>query len=192
MTLRSSLAKIVILIPLLSALRTPAMGSARFVISPDQVAWVMQGRGMQVSADRIRFLSIVPSSLPNAALRLVSLGAWHDGTTKAEIACADHRACLPFYVLVSDTTTVSGSAAKDRVEAQSSAASHHLIRIGDRALLVFENADSRITLHVICLENGDQGQRIRVVTTDRKRSYKAEIIERTLLRGTLFGPGEHS
>jgi flagella basal body P-ring formation protein FlgA len=42
-----------------------------------------------------------------------------------------------------------------------------------------------ITLPVICLENGSQGERIRVSSTDRKFTYLGEIVAPGMLRTQL-------
>jgi flagella basal body P-ring formation protein FlgA len=43
----------------------------------------------------------------------------------------------------------------------------------------------RITLRVICLENGARGERVRVSSTDHKRIYQAEVIDPGLLKSAL-------
>jgi flagella basal body P-ring formation protein FlgA len=42
-----------------------------------------------------------------------------------------------------------------------------------------------ITIPVVCLENGHQGEQIKVLSTDRKSAYLGEIIRPGLLRQRL-------
>ena len=60
-----------------------------------------------------------------------------------------------------------------------------LMRDGDHATLVFENAAIRISLPVICLQSGSRGQKVRVVSADHKRYFTGEILESGLLRAAL-------
>jgi hypothetical protein len=103
---------------------------------------------------------------------------------KVELRCHDHRACLPFYVLLNaGTADAPGpTATPQTLEVPVKQA---LMRDGDPATLVFENTALRITLPVICLQSGNRGQKIRVSSKDRKHFFKAEIVDLGLLRATL-------
>ena len=157
-----------------------------FVVSPGQVAHALGEAGVAAPAERIEFLSQVRTRHANEDLRLISVAEWQEGTLKAEMGCAERRDCLPFYVLVRDTAIspdlLNGRQAKS-AEATPASPKMHDVHKGDAAILFFESNDSRITMRVICMQNGDRGERIRVASADRKHFYQAEIIEPGLVKG---------
>jgi flagella basal body P-ring formation protein FlgA len=59
------------------------------------------------------------------------------------------------------------------------------IRSGSAATLLLDGPRIHIQLSVICLESGEPGKTIRVTSKDHKQVYTAEIIDGTLLRGSL-------
>ena len=192
MTTRKILSTIVILMQMLPGLPLAARAetqNARFAVSPDQVAQAMRAAGIAAAAERIDFLSPIQTSQPNAALRLISIKPWQGNTLKAELRCSDSKACLPFYVLLRDADSVTDVAVLHKsAEPQKSASATpktHDVHVGDAAILIFERQQSRITIRVICDQNGDRGQIIRVASADRKHSYKAEVIEPGLLKGAM-------
>ena len=195
MTIRGAVKSMLIILQFLQVMPVAAVSEpsdSTFVVSPDQVARVLEHAGISATADRIQFLSTVRAKRPNTALRLRNADKWRESTLKVEIECADHRSCLPFYVLVSGTTAVPNITSAVGAHAPSSSTTHPLIRVGDRALLVFDDLNSRITVRVICVQSGDRGQTIRVVSADRKRFYQAEVIQKALLKGTHLRAGERS
>jgi len=202
MTTRRILSTIVVLMQMLPGLSLAAraetknarfpetrFAETRFAVSPDQVARAMRAAGVAAAAERIDLLSPIQTRQPNAALRLISVKHWQGNTLKAELRCSDRKACLPFYVLLRDADSVPDLAVvHGSAEPQKSASATpraHDVHIGDPAILVFERQQSRITIRVICDQNGDRGQIIRVASSDRKHSYKAEVIEPGLLKGAL-------
>jgi hypothetical protein len=142
--------------------------------------------GLAVSAHQIEMLSGAGNAIGNASVRVVSISGGAGGTTKVKLRCQDNHECLPFYVLVHgiDSVKVTNAAAiaeplVDSIRPQD------IIRGGDRAILILETADSRMRFPVICLQSGAPGQRIKVTSADRKRSYDAEIVAPGLLKGIL-------
>lgn len=170
-----------------------AQPEARFAISPQRVVEALTSAGVPATSAQVRFLSPVSSTLENSDLDVVNVSTWTGNRTKVELRCHDHRACLPFYVLLSHAGTAeargaastSSSASPRSGGPVSIPAAPAVISNGDSATLVFENAAIRITMPVICLESGSRGQKIRVVSTDRKRFFKAEVVQAGLLKATL-------
>jgi len=159
-----------------------------FVLSPSQVARAIREAGRQVNDDRVGFLSQVRTRQANPTLKVMSIHEWHDGVQKVEIRCVDRSVCLPFLVLVRDGAFVPDPANSSQAKLQkafSTLPKRHDVRIGDPAILVFEGNDSRITMRVICAQDGDRGQKIRVASSDRKHFYEAEVIEPGFLKGNL-------
>ena len=59
------------------------------------------------------------------------------------------------------------------------------IHAGAHATLVLDGERLHIKVPVICLEAGAAGRRIRVTAVDHKQTYFAEVVDGTLLKGTL-------
>ncbi len=166
---------------------------ARVPVSSQRVAEALAAAGISATPTQVRFLSPVSASR-DSGLEVVSVAHWGN-TLKAELRCHDHSACLPFYVLLNGNSQTADALPKESsAQAASSQAAgaavpipaqEILMRDGDRATLVFENAAIRITLPVICLQSGNRGQKIRVVSADHKRFFTGEILEPGLLRAAL-------
>jgi len=163
--------------------QTPA---GRFVITGQSVASAMTAAGWKITGDQVRFLSQVTANRPDARLQVVHTSRGLQGALTVELRCHDRSACLPFYVVItgagaagtSDPTAVSDG---DQ-SALLTTAQKPLLRTGDPATLVFADKALRISMPVICLQNGHQGQKIRVASTDHRRFFKAEIVGPGLLR----------
>lgn len=170
-----------------------AQPEARFAISLQRVAAALTSAGVPATSGQVKFLSPVSSITENSDLDVVNVSTWTDNRTKVELRCHDHRACLPFYVLLSQAGTAEARGTHSTIAAANPgpgspipvSAAQMLIRNGDPATLVFEGTALRITMPVICLEAGSRGQKIRVVSTDHKRFFKGEVVQAGLLRATL-------
>jgi hypothetical protein len=166
----------------------------RTVITPQHVASAMAGAGWKVSPGQVKLLSQVTSNVRDAWLEVVQVTHWQEGKLKVELRCHDPRACLPFYVVVSEyrtadeigPTSASVADADAKQPALETPAEKPIMRSGDPALLTFADKGLKITMPVICLENGQRGQRIRVASADHKRFYKAEIVGPGLLKATTL------
>ncbi len=84
------------------------------------------------------------------------------------------------------TAKVAPATASSRIAAQGSnveaAANLHA---GSHATLLIDGQRVHIKVPVICLENGGPGRTIRVTALDHKQTYRAEIVDGTLLKTTL-------
>ncbi len=56
---------------------------------------------------------------------------------------------------------------------------------GSHATLLIDGQRLHIKLPVVCLEKGSPGRTIRVTSLDHKQTYLAEVVDSTLLKGTL-------
>jgi hypothetical protein len=180
-------AALLTLLPLVMAATTQP--AARFSVSPQRVVEALASAGVPATASRVRFLSPVTATAENCGLEVVRVSKWTGNSMKVELRCHDHRACLPFYVLLGSTETADARGPKT-TSGQPGVlvpipATQTLMRDGDPATLVFEGQALRITMPVICLESGARGQKIRVVSTDHKRFFKAEIVRAGLLKAAL-------
>jgi hypothetical protein len=161
--------------------------SPRTAISAPAVIAALVSAGLGVAASQLEFLSPVSASDRSPKLQVVGIENMSADTAGVKLRCTDNRECIPFYVLVHDPKGW-GNRVKPLVagnQRPAVASTVRLVRGGDRATLILETADLRISLPVICLQNGIRGERIRVASADRKRFYRAEVVAPGMLRGSL-------
>jgi len=183
MKLLTKVRQIAWLIVLLSV-TTAAETRDSTILTTQRVAMAMAQSGWKVDAAQVRFLSAVSIIGGDSRLQVVEVAPWVHNTLKAKLRCLDPHACLPFYVLITGTAE-QREQSPDTVEQTPRIAmsgEKPLMRSGDPATMVFSNQGLRISMPVICLQNGRQGQTVRVASTDHKRFYKAEILGPGLLK----------
>ena len=166
-------------VPISQAAATRAISSERIV---DALAVV----GLRVNPDQIETLTRLDRAAPNATVRVVSVrnGNAATDTTRVKLRCKDNHECLPFYVLVHGLKGADGSDVGQRsAPPLEPSAPQNMVRGGDRATLILQSPDSRMSLPVICLQSGAQGQTIRAASLDRKRLYEVEVVAAGLLKG---------
>ena len=168
------------------AVMPAAMSQTRTVIPAQNVADAMLAAGIAVASDQIELLSGVSTAKEGASVRVVSVAKRTDGTVKVKLRCDDNHDCLPFYVLVHGVERVNVNRSRtDSVQAVAASSPANIIRGGDRATLILETPDSRMSFPVICLQSGVRGQRVRAASPDRKQFYDAEVVAAGILKGTL-------
>jgi len=183
-----------LLLPTLAPAAVSGSRDARFPISSQSVANALAATGVPVSPAQVRFLSPVSAAGHDSSLQVVEIAKWAGDTVKVQLRCRDHRACLPFYVLLTGAENadtrgqtlqpINGISADGR-NAIEVFAKPTLMHDGDPATLVFDDSRLRISLPVICRQSGSRGQTIRVESRDHKRFFKAKIVESGLLKATL-------
>lgn len=177
LTVRSIALTIAILsVALAAETRTPLTSSS--------VASALVQSGWKVMATQVKFLSEVSILGSDGRLQVVEVAPWVHNSLKAKLRCLDPHACLPFYVLITGTAeqreqSPEASEPTPRVEMSGA---KPLMRSGDPATMIFANHGLRISMPVICLQNGRQGQTVRVASADHRRFYKAEILGPGLLK----------
>jgi hypothetical protein len=165
----------------------------RIAITSQRVAAAMADAGWKVEPGQVKLLSQVSSTAQDSWLQVVQVTHWQADKLKVELRCHDPRACLPFYVLVSEGRMAdnsglasAGTGAGGNQPALEVTVEKLLMRSGDPATLSFANQGLSITMPVICLQSGHRGQMIRVASADHKRFYKAEIVGPGLLKATTL------
>jgi hypothetical protein len=170
-------------VPMAAAASQP---SQRFAISTRQIADAMRSAGLVLNGAQMEFLSEVSTASDHPLLQVVSTAKRAAGSEIVKLRCHDNHECLPFYVLVHDSKAITrlqlASGQRPLIEADSLP---RVVRGGDSAILTLENADSRISLPVICLQNGVRGQRIRVASKDHRRFFEGEVVGTGVLKGSL-------
>ncbi len=165
-----------------------AQPQPRFRVSAKRVAEALAAAGVRATPEQVHFLDPVTAAGQDPSLQVMHVGTWTGGTLKVELRCHDHRACLPFYVLLRSGGTADAQGpipAAQKSAISGGTAKSALMRSGDTATLLFEGSTLRISMSVICLQSGNRGETIRVVSTDHKRFFSAEIVGSGLLRAAL-------
>lgn len=170
-------------VPMAAMANTPAH---RFPLSMGQIADALASAGLVVNVSQVEFLSTVNAASEQARLQVVNTASRAGGNTVVKLRCLDNHECLPFYVMVHASTTMSSvppDSGKTPVIEDTSFP--RVVRGGDFATLILESADYRISVPVICLQNGARGQTIRVASRDHRRFFEGEVIGSGMLRGRL-------
>ena len=91
---------------------------------------------------------------------------------KVRLRCEHPNSCLPFYVLcIGDTGDASGRPIQPtRTTQPVQQPENMLVRSGKTAILVLEGDYIRMTLPVMCLQNGGLGQQVRVISKETKKT----------------------
>jgi hypothetical protein len=161
-------------------------GAARSVMPVQPVADAMAFAGMAVKPEQIEFLSGASRTSEGAKVRLVSVTHGTPGMVKVKLRCENNHECLPFYVLVDGVDATEPNSLGARPAPPSKATSlPNLVRAGDHATLVLETPDARMSFPVICLQSGARGQRIRLASPDRRRTYDGEVVAAGMLKGNF-------
>jgi hypothetical protein len=161
-------------------------------ITTEQVAAAISGMGLSVSPEQVTLLSDVVAKSNSPSLNVQSIEPWGDRRMKVRLDCTTHDQCLPFYVSIR-LEQKSGLAHTALLSDQPSAVIPRpnqepklsVLRAGSRATLLLDGGHVHIRLSVVCLENGDPGQRIRVESKDPHQTFIAEVVDGGVLRGSL-------
>jgi hypothetical protein len=157
----------------------------RTTITREQIANALLNRGIHVKDFEIESLCDVTAIGAEApVLQVVSIDPIDANTTSLRLKCAQNGVCLPFYVLLhwQDPGEANDTLRKWQVRKPAQVTGQHLnqeellVRSGKIATLVLASARSRITIPVVCLQNGARGQNVRVLSKDSKKIYLAEVI----------------
>jgi len=178
---------------LFAALGTPAKAaSGRELITTGQIASAIGDAGLQVSASQITLLTEVVAKTNAPALKVLSVGAWESNSSRVRLACVNSDECLPFVVTVrrsqndhSGEVFIASNLQTSPHPSAENLKNKVVVRMGSAAVLLLDGGHVHIRLAVICLENGNIGQTIRVAGRERNHTYLAEVCSDGLLRATL-------
>jgi len=166
------------------AAATPQAFTERIPVSREQVAEAMQSAGFATTAEQLQLLSNVTLAA-GTSLHIAKVTRESPSTVLAEVSC-HAKQCLPFYVIVHGATSPDGLATFVPPKSTGiSAVIHPLVERGKPVRLVLESDHCRIVVPAVSLESGMPGQIISVISHDRKRVFRAEIVSGTLVRSAL-------
>jgi len=156
------------------ALSGVAAAKEWLAIQTEEIAGALVASGMGVTADQVEPLCTVRATHANPRLTVVNVAPLEEGVIRARLQCESTDVCLPFYVVVhgqkSGQVKTASIATPSQVKPEDM-----LVRSGRAATLVFEGQNMRMTLPVVCLQSGARGQRVRVMSKDRKKIYLARV-----------------
>ena len=165
----------------------------RFAVTPEMVIAAMQQHEMSVDGLRVRIAAPMTAAVASPMLEIQSVVSSDQHSAQLRIACRDRSECLSFYAtatwsqnaqaLVSTAVSkpqVSSAPVKPPTEDVPAAA-----RAGDHAILLIDSDRIHISVHVVCLQSGGIGERIRVATPDHRQAFEAEVVSSNVVRGIL-------
>jgi Chaperone for flagella basal body P-ring formation len=159
---------------LLAAAVTPvrAADNARTPISRDWILGVLETSGINITPDQMEQLSTVTAVGPKPRLKVVSVEVLDGESDKVRLQCQQPNTCLPFFVLLhwGQPGRQNGRTTQPAQQPE-----NILVRSGKAAVLVFEGDFLRMTLPVMCLQNGGLGQQVRVLDKETKKTYLARV-----------------
>lgn len=165
-----------------------ASASAQKAIATDQIAAALSSAGLNATPEQIVLLSNVVATTSAPALKVDSAELWSDHRIKVRLSCVKSEECLPFFVAVRGTqpqAPVSANTSPAPTLPANPVPNALVIRSGGRATLLLEGDHIHIRLPVICLQNGEVGQTIRVTSLDHHQTYAAQVDANGTLRGML-------
>ena len=165
-----------------------ALAAPRYTISRDEIAAAVRDAGMPITAAQVTPLADVVSSVATPQLRVRSIEPTGGQQSLARLECVRSSDCLPFVVTI-HTDRANGSAANSAASAEPEvhaiAAAHPVVRSGAAVVLYLDSGRVHISIPVICLDNGVVGQTVRATTTDRSKTYLAQVVDGSSLKGAL-------
>ena len=160
----------------------------RFALSGGHVAQAivkaLSERGYAIDSHDVSLLVSVVATVPDPVLEIRAVEPMDrvsEPSSKVKVACHLPGTCVPFYALIRWSTTPPSGMTTIPVEPRLPI----VMRAGTHATLWMGDGRSQIQMSVISLEQGATGRSIRVASSDRKRTYVAEIVSPHMLKGSF-------
>ncbi len=169
----------------------------RFSITSEQVVAAMQGHAWPTGGVRVTLPAAVTAAVADPKLGVVMTSMLTAHEARLRIVCRVPAACLPFYATatwpesaepvapLSDKNTGSGERKTPASAAEKNESSAGRLRAGASVTLLLEGERVHIQIQAVCLQGGAAGEKVRVASRDRKQTFVAEIVNPTLLKGSL-------
>jgi len=161
----------------------------RFALSGGHVAQAivkaLSERGYAIDSHDVSLLVSVVATVPDPVLEIRAVEPMDrvsEPSSKVKVACHLPGTCVPFYALMRwSTAPPNGMTTIPVVEPRQPI----VMRAGTHATLWMGDGRSQIQMPVISLEQGATGRSIRVASSDRRRTYVAEIVSPHMLKGSF-------
>ena len=183
----------------------------RSPVTNGQMFTALQKARLPTEGAEISIAAAITASVPGAELELISMLQLSPSMVRLRVTCENRAQCIPFYAFVTWPRAVSlgqsrvamlGSRDKRKMLKPSSGSDEDTatqiaaklasdggsgiaMRSGAFATLLLEDGRIHIRMQVVCQQDGSFGDKIRVTTPDHKKSYVAEVLAPSLLRGDL-------
>ena len=168
----------------------------RYSVTTEQVVAAMQGHAWSTEGVRVTLPAAITAAVadPKLGVEMASMLTAHEA--RLRIVCRVPAACLPFFatavwpesaVSVAPPTDrkATGSERKTTASAAANESSAGRLRAGASVTLLLEGERVHIEMQAVCLQAGATGEKVRVASRDRKQTFVAEIVNPTLLKGSL-------
>ncbi len=169
----------------------------RFSVTSEQVVAAMQGHAWSTAGVKVTLPAAITAAVadPKLGVQAASMLTAHEA--RLRMVCRVPAACLPFYATatwpesaesaapLSDRKAVSSERKTPAASAEANENSAGRLRAGASVTLLLEGERVHIQMQAVLLQGGATGDKVRVATRDRKQTYVAEIVNPTLLRGSI-------
>ena len=167
-----------------------AAASASHTISIEQISSAISDAGMPISPEEITLLSQVRATTDAPRLKVRSIQNGSDHAAIVRIECENPGECLPFFVKTRLSQNAGSATAPPILSPSLAVATRNasraiVVRAGTQAVLLLEGDRVHIRITVVCIDNGTSGEKIRVRSIDNRQLYVAEVVDATLLKGSL-------
>jgi Chaperone for flagella basal body P-ring formation len=183
--------RVIAAILLLGTLCVAETATAPAAPTPEaRVLAALNSANIRAQHGKLQFLAPLNLNNATAAFKIIGVEKWQDASAMARVRCVNSADCIPFFVMLRWPSPEERDAAlqapvlvKEQVKGRTT--KDVLVHAGEQASLVLENKKFRIVEPVTCLENGTQGQMIRVRSADKKKIRVVEVEQAGLLKGSL-------
>jgi hypothetical protein len=175
--------------------QAPSQLQHRFPLTAAEVALAVSASGMPTTPGRVSLLTRVVATEPEPVLDVLSvenlgkgpLAGNSDVRLRIKLACHVAAKCLPFYAIVSSTSSTTGPANTLSIRGSAIWSGHNEItmKAGTHATLLLDDQRAHIQIAVVSLENGIVGHLIHVASPDHKQTYVGEVVNARLLKGSF-------
>ena len=169
----------------------------RFSVTSEQVVAAMQGHAWSIEGVRVTLPAAITAAVadPKLGVEAASMLTAHEA--RLRMVCRVPAACLPFYATATWPESAesvapptgrnagSGERKTPISAADKNESSAARLRAGASVTLLLEGERVHIQMQVVSLQGGAAGDKVRVATRDRKQTFVAEIVNPTLLKGSL-------
>jgi hypothetical protein len=148
----------------------------------------MREKGIVIAPGQVKMLSTIPVREVHPLLEAMKIETLSADASRVLMRCEVRTECIPFYVIVNGldpNQQLSGNTKVARPSSQTAALGAPMVKKGGAATLEITAPEMVITVPVICLQSGWQGERIKVELADHSRTYLAEIVSPGLLRSGM-------
>ena len=160
----------------------------RTPISRERILGALHSSGISILPEQMEELSGMTAAEPNPPLKVLSIDMLDGESDKVLLRCEHPSTCLPFYVLVHWGRAENGSLRPGRTEKpvrSDPRVENALVRSGRTVILLLEGEYIHMKLPVLCLQNGERGQQVRVISRDTKKRYVARVTGRGVVTSAL-------